>query len=100
MGKKAKARNKKAPLASFESLMSIESLVEVDRAAMAGVQETNVDTDNTVTSGQPWDNPDFYNLPTRQRNAEIFKVEAASIPLCSRGRDLLLARCWPRWCPA
>ena len=79
MGKKAKARNKKAPLASFESLMSIESLVEVDREAMAGVQETNVDTDNTVTSGQPWDNPDFYNLPTRQRNAEIFKVEAASM---------------------
>ena len=81
MGKKAKARNKKAPLASFESLMSIESLVEVDRAAMAGVQETNVDTDNdnTVTSGQPWDKPDFYNLPTRQRNAEIFKVEAASL---------------------
>ena len=76
MGKKSKARNKKAPLASFESLMSIESLVEVDRAAMAGVQETNVDTDNTVTSGQPWDNPD---LPTRQRNAEIFKVKAASM---------------------
>ena len=98
MGKKAKARNKKAPLASFESLMSIESLVEVDREAIAGVQETNVDTDNTVTSGQPWDNPDFYNLPTRQRNAEIFKV--GKQPLCLGGRDLLLARCWPRWCPA
>ena len=92
MGKKPSARSKKAPLASFESLMSIESLVTDDNMmngnSWTDFHETNDDNDNYVhqsddnndhgLTGQPWDQPDFYKMNLRQQNCQIFKVSLAS----------------------
>ena len=84
MGKKTNSRSKKAPLASFESLMSIESLAVDENTRngnwrRAGERE-NIDNwvrrgrnDNEVIS-QPWSRPEFVTMSTRQQNCEIFRV--------------------------
>ena len=84
MGKKTNSRSKKAPLASFESLMSIESMVVDENTRNGnwrrGGDRENIDNyvrrgrnDNEVIS-QPWTRPEFATMTTRQQNCEIFRV--------------------------
>ena len=77
-------RSKKAPLASFESLMSIESLAVDENTRNGnwrrGGDRENIDNwirrgrnDNEMIS-QPWTRPEFVTMSTRQQNCEIFRV--------------------------
>ena len=83
MGKKSYSRSKKAPLASFESLMSIESLAVDQNTRKWGLGDDSDNTDNFVrrndnndnnVMAQPWTRPHFANMTTRRQNYEIFKV--------------------------
>ena len=83
MGKKSNSRSRKAPLASFESLMSIGSTLPEDnimnRNTWSDYLENGNNIDNLANDNEdhftlPWANPEFASLTQRQKNCEIFRV--------------------------
>ena len=73
MRKRVSTRAKRAPLASFESLLSIES--KFDETEMEERwEETNHDQGDDDILLEPWKYPEFFQLSRRRQNCEIYRV--------------------------
>jgi len=78
MRKRAATRAKKAPLASFESLLSIGS--KFDDSEMA--DHWNEENDNHEEGdelAEPWKYPEFFQMSRRRQNCEIYRVVAPAV---------------------
>ena len=73
MRKRTATRAKKAPLASFDSLLSIGSRFDENEMADQ-YNEENDNQDYNEELDEPWKYPEFRRMSRRKQNCEIYRV--------------------------
>ena len=80
MRKRGAIRAKKAPLASFESLLSIGSRFDDNEMADNWNEENDNHEDNNELA-EPWKYPEFFQMSRRRQNCEIYRVSSTGLDI-------------------